>query len=87
MSLLTDVRLKITRRVNIGNYEHVEFEASATVSRDCDDDTPEDLRNRVLEEVGLILMDAYDDHLPKRRSKSVSKDADRGDEPDEPDEP
>jgi hypothetical protein len=42
MSLLTDVRLKITRRVNIGNYEHVEFEASATVSRDCDDDTPEE---------------------------------------------
>lgn len=69
MSSISEYRLKVTRRINLGNYEHVEIEASVVVSRDDDSDTPADLRNRALDEINLLLDEAKKDHVPKRRSR------------------
>lgn len=80
MSVLTEVRLRVVRRVNLGDYEHVELEASSVVGRDSDDDTAEGLRERVLSEVSAILQDAYKEHVPARRMGAVKGDARRDDD-------
>lgn len=77
MTALTEIRLKVTRRVNLGGYEHVEVEGYAVVSRDNDNDTPTDMRERALEEVNALLEEAYKDHIPSRRRRAVdNKDRD-----------
>ena len=67
MSIVSEIRLKVVRRVNLGNYEHVEIEGMATVGRDSDDDTPEKLRNDAPDQVAELLKAAEAEHLPKRR--------------------
>jgi hypothetical protein len=51
MSAITELRLTVSRRINLGNYEHVELQATAAVSRDKDDDTPKSMRDHLLDEI------------------------------------
>ncbi len=69
---MTEFRLKVTRRINLGNYEHVEIEGQVLVSRDDDADTAQKLRERAVDEVSALLADAKAEHVPKRRSGSRS---------------
>lgn len=69
MSVIQELRLRVTRRINLGNYEHVEIEVATAVSRDSDDDTPEKMRERLLDEVDVLLEEAGRDYVPARRSR------------------
>lgn len=69
MSVVSEVRLKVVRRINTGNYEHVEITGEVMVGRNSDDDTPKSLRTDALEQVAALLEEAEADHLPKRRSR------------------
>jgi len=67
MSIVSEIRLTVSKTVNLGNYENVKIEATVVVGRDSDDDTPEKLRAQALDEVDAILAEARKDHVPKRR--------------------
>jgi hypothetical protein len=69
LSSVSEFRLKVTRRINLGNYEHVEIEASTLVSKDDDSDTPQKLRERAVDEVMDLLADAKEQAVPKRRQR------------------
>ncbi|MDE2426267.1 MAG: hypothetical protein KGO96_10225 [Elusimicrobia bacterium] len=73
MSVLSEVRLKVARRVNLGNYEHVELEATVTVGRNSDEDTPDKMRAEALDEIAAVLDEAVKDHVPKRRRAEVTE--------------
>lgn len=69
MTVLSEVRLTVTRTINLGNYESVKLEATAVVGRDSDDDTPKKMRDQVLDEVAEVLAAAKKDYVPQRRSR------------------
>ena len=68
MSVLSELRLTVSRTINLGNYESTKLEATVIVGRNSDDDTPEKMRDQALDEVKLVLEEAQKDHLPKRRA-------------------
>jgi len=69
MSVISELRLTVSRTLNLGNYENVKIEVGAVVGKDSDDDTPEKMRDRLLDEVGQLVEEAIKDHVPKRRSR------------------
>lgn len=69
MAAISELRLSVSRTVNLGNYESVKLEASALVSRNSDDDTPQKLRAQLLDEIAVLLEAAESDHVPARRSR------------------
>jgi hypothetical protein len=73
MSVVSEIRLTVTRSINLGNYENVKIEGTVVVGRDDDKDTAKSLREQALEEVGELLAAAYDEHVPIRR-RSGAKD-------------
>jgi small-conductance mechanosensitive channel len=68
--IISEIRLKVSRRVNLGNYEHVEVEVTVTVNRADDAEKAEELRETALTEVDELLADALDRYTPRRRSSS-----------------
>lgn len=69
MSVVSEIRLTVSKTINLGNYESVKIEGTVIVSKDNDLDTPESLMEQVLDQVKLLLNDARQDHVPKRRSR------------------
>ena len=69
--VVSEFKLTVTKTINLGNYENVKIEGAVTVGKDSDDDTADDIRNRALDEVRLLVQEAEKDHLPKRRSQSI----------------
>lgn len=70
MAKVTEVRLSVTRTVNLGNYESVKIEAAIAVNREDDlYDTPESMREEAMREVRELLSAATEEHVPKRRGR------------------
>lgn len=67
MAIVSELKLSVTRTINLGNYESVKIEGSAVVSKDSDDDTPQKLRKYLLDEVHALLDEAEADYVPARR--------------------
>ena len=73
MGVVTEIKLSVTRTVNLGNYESVKLEGHAIVGKDNDDDTGETLRAQALDEVYALIQEAYKEHVPKRRNRDLEK--------------
>jgi hypothetical protein len=69
MSVVSEVKLTVTKTINLGNYESVKIEGGVVVGRDSDDDTPQGMRDRCLEEIAALLEEAKKDHVPARRRR------------------
>lgn len=55
MSVMTEFKLTVSRTINTGNYENVKIEASSTVARSDESDTPEAMRGRLMDEVSALI--------------------------------
>ncbi len=73
MSVVSEFRLTVTKTINLGNYENVKLEGTVIVGKNDDSDTPDSLRDQALEEVNLLLREAYKDHVPQRRRRDEEK--------------
>ena len=69
MSVVSEIKLIVSKTINLGNYESVKLEASVLVGRDSDTDTPEKMREQALDEITLLLEDARRENVPKRRQQ------------------
>lgn len=66
MSVISEIRLTVSRTINLGNYESTKIEATVIVGRNDDADTPEKMREEALVEIEALLAGAHKDHVPKR---------------------
>ena len=72
MSVVSEIKLVVSRTINLGSYESVKIEGSVVVGRSDDADTPEVLRQSALDEVMSLIDDARRDHVPASRQKGAS---------------
>ncbi len=70
MSIVSEIRLTVTKTINCGNYENVKIEGGAVVGKNDDNDTPESMRVEALDEVLELIKAAFKDHVPQRRQRS-----------------
>lgn len=69
MIVVSEFRLTVTHTINLGNYNSVKIEGGVTVGKNADSDTADDMRNRALDEVALLVEQARKDHLPEGYDK------------------
>lgn len=73
MAVVSEMRLTVSRTINLGNYESVKIEAGLSISREEGDPSDiksaaEDMREHLMEEVRTLLDEATEEHVPKKRS-------------------
>ena len=67
MTTLTELKLAVTKTINLGDYNSVKVEASVVISRNDDLDTPAKMREEALVEISELIAEAEKDYVPKRR--------------------
>ncbi len=66
MAIVNEVRLSVSRTINLGNYESTKIEAGVTLVREEGADTPEDMEERAIQEVSIFLESALKEFLEKK---------------------
>lgn len=67
MANINEVRLTLSRTINLGNYESTRIEAGVTINRSEDTDTPEDMEELAIQEVRLFLESALKEFVPEKK--------------------
>ena len=64
---LTEISISVSRTFNLGNFESLRLEATASAS--VEDDT-EEARQMILDECRVSLREAYLEHHPKAKKET-----------------
>ena len=68
MAVVSEMRLSVTRTVNLGNMEFVKIEAFVSMFREESDpnDSAGAMREDLMEEVRTLLDAATEEHVPRK---------------------
>jgi hypothetical protein len=67
VAIINEVRLSVSRTVNLGNYESAKVEAGITIVREESSDTPEDMEETAIQEIRVFLGSAIKEFLPEKK--------------------
>jgi hypothetical protein len=66
MATINEVRLSVSRTINLGNYESTKIEAGVTINRTDPADTPEDMEEQAIQEITVFLDSAMMEFVQKK---------------------